>query len=109
MSRIPTNMKRYLFLTLLLLTSCSVFCQDLSLRIDTLLNAYAKAMAFSGSVLVADHGEVLSNKGYGFKNISEKTMNDSNTVFQIEFQNHQTIYSCYHPAIAGKAPVVGPG
>lgn len=60
-----------------------MFCQDLSLRIDTLLNAYAKAMAFSGSVLVADHGEVLSNKGYGFKNISEKTRNDSNTVFQI--------------------------
>jgi CubicO group peptidase (beta-lactamase class C family) len=75
-------MKRHLFLTLLLLTSCSVFCQDLSLRIDTLGNAYAKAMAFSGSVLVADHGEVLSNKGYGFKNISAKTMNDSNTVYK---------------------------
>ena len=76
-------MKRYFFLTSLLFTSCSVFCQDPSLRIDTLLNGYAKAMAFSGSVLVARQGEVLSNKGYGLKNISEKTMNDSNTVFQI--------------------------
>src|ERR1700744_687933 len=83
MLQIRTSMRRYFSLTLLLLTSCSVFSQDLSLRIDTLLNAYAKAMAFGGSVLVAGHGEVLYNKGYGYKNISEKTKNDSNTVFQI--------------------------
>jgi CubicO group peptidase (beta-lactamase class C family) len=76
-------MKKCIFLTLLLFTSCSIFSQDLSRRIDTLLDAYAKHMAFSGSVLVARHGEVLSNKGYGFKNISEKTLNDSNTIFQI--------------------------
>jgi hypothetical protein len=38
------------------------------------MNAYTKSMAFGGSVLVADHGEVLYNKGYGFKNISEKQL-----------------------------------
>jgi CubicO group peptidase (beta-lactamase class C family) len=76
-------MKKYVFLILLFFISCSGFSQDLSRRIDTLLNAYAKQMTFSGSVLVARNGEVLSNKGYGFKNIGEKTMNDSNTIFQI--------------------------
>ena len=76
-------MKKYSFLSLLFFTSCSLFSHSLSLPIDTLLTAYAKEMAFSGSVLVARNGEVILNNGYGFKNISEKTKNDSNTVFQI--------------------------
>ncbi|HEY4150767.1 MAG TPA: serine hydrolase [Chitinophagaceae bacterium] len=76
-------MKKYLPLLVLLFTACSTFPQDLSPRIDTLLNAYADQTGFSGAVLVARNGEVLSNKGYGFKNIGEKTKNDSNTIFQI--------------------------
>lgn len=46
-------MKKYFFLSLLFFTSYPVFSQSLYRRIDTLLTAYAKEMAFSGSVLVA--------------------------------------------------------
>ena len=34
-------------------------------------------------MLVAQKGKILLEKGYGYKNAAAKTLNDSNTVFQI--------------------------
>ncbi|HEX8277943.1 MAG TPA: serine hydrolase, partial [Segetibacter sp.] len=38
---------------------------------------------FNGSVLITKGGDILINKGYGFKNFETKTTNDPNTIFQI--------------------------
>ena len=52
-------------------------------KLNQLITAYANAGRFNGSALVAQHGKILLQKGYGLKNADNKTMNDANTVFQI--------------------------
>ena len=43
----------------------------------------AKNEKFNGTVLVAQNGTILLQKGYGNKNAAKKEMNDGNTIFQI--------------------------
>ena len=44
---------------------------ELSDKIHSLVNTYYNANEFSGSVLVADQGNILINKGYGYLNIDK--------------------------------------
>lgn len=78
------NMKRIaLIFGLIILCKC-MFAQDsTSLRLNELVNAYAKLGRFNGSVLVAKHGKILLQEGYGRKNAADKSMNDAGTMFQI--------------------------
>lgn len=57
--------------------------QSLPQKLDTLLSAYTRQDAFNGTALVATKGNILLEKGYGYKDIKAKTNNDSNTIFQI--------------------------
>ncbi len=61
------------------------FCQNSNAvsKIDSLLNAYVRQDKFNGSVLVAQNGKVLLEKGYGQKNAERRQFNDSNTIFRI--------------------------
>jgi len=76
-------MKKYLVLVCIISAALSSCAQNVPEKIDTLLTAFEKQEAFSGSVLVARAGTVLFEKGYGFKNKKQNTRNDSNTIFQI--------------------------
>ena len=76
-------MKKYLILFYIVSSALSAIAQSVPPKIDTLLTAFEKQEAFTGSVLVARGGTVLFEKGYGYKNKKENTWNDSNTVFQI--------------------------
>jgi CubicO group peptidase (beta-lactamase class C family) len=51
--------------------------------IDELITAYAKLNVFNGSALVAAHGKIILEKGYGPRDVAKGTPNDSNTIFQI--------------------------
>jgi CubicO group peptidase (beta-lactamase class C family) len=57
--------------------------QDMALRLDTLLQAYAKIHKFTGTVLVTKNGTVLLDKGYGARNAGNRVLHDKNSVFQI--------------------------
>jgi CubicO group peptidase (beta-lactamase class C family) len=76
-------MKRFFTSLLLLALSFSSFAQSLVDKIDTLMMNHVREAKFNGVVLVAQKGKVLVEKGYGFKNWEEKTLNDKSTVFQI--------------------------
>lgn len=52
-------------------------------ELDTYMEALQKHHNFHGSVLVAKDGKVLLNKGYGFANFEQNTMNKSQTKFAI--------------------------
>jgi len=55
-------------------------------QIKTALDSYFNINipnGFAGAVLVAKKGEILLSKGYGYANVSDKTPNTSNTVFDI--------------------------
>ena len=73
-------------LTALLLlgaTPWSGDAQDVPRKIDELIRTYAAADKFNGTVLVAAHGSVLFEKGYGYRDAEAKAPNDANTVFQL--------------------------
>jgi len=85
-------MKRLLafpFLLLFLLECPGVNAQqkndsgNLSKRIDEYINSAVNLGKFNGTVLVAQKGKIILEKGYGWRNFSTRTLNDSNSVFQI--------------------------
>lgn len=47
------------------------------------LDAYLSSIHFNGTVLIAQKGNILLEKGYGWKNRAANTLNDANTVYQI--------------------------
>jgi CubicO group peptidase (beta-lactamase class C family) len=59
------------------------FSQAAGEKIDILVNAYAKLHKFNGAVLVAQHGAILLNKGYGYRNAGDKVKNDEHSIFQL--------------------------
>ncbi len=63
--------------------SLSLVAQDMAQKLDELVKAYAKNARFNGTVLVAQKGTILLQKGYGYKNVAKKEMDDGNTIYQI--------------------------
>jgi CubicO group peptidase (beta-lactamase class C family) len=77
-------MKKIFALMLVFTVSKYTTAQDSTAeKLDELITAYANTNKFNGSVLVAQRGNILLEKGYGFKNATNKSLNDSNTIFQI--------------------------
>jgi CubicO group peptidase (beta-lactamase class C family) len=52
-------------------------------KLDALIDAYAKLYKFNGSALVAKNGTVLLNKGYGYRNATDKVANNEQSIFQL--------------------------
>ncbi len=56
---------------------------SLYFKMDEYLNAANSVYKFNGSALVAQHGKIILEKGYGYKDADTKVLNDSNGIFQI--------------------------
>lgn len=78
-------MKKFsiLFFIYLFIFSSSITAQDKSRQIDELLQKYFEYNRLNGSVLVADKGEILLEKGYGTANREFNIPNTPNTKFRI--------------------------
>ena len=77
-------MKKLLIILVALILSQCLFAQDSTTKkLDELVTAYVNLGRFNGSVLVAQHGNILLQKGYGIKNADDKSLNDANTQSQI--------------------------
>ena len=77
-------MKKVIAITCMLIICNCMFAQDSTAKkLDELITAYANMGRFNGSVLVAEHGNILLQKGCGIKNSDDKNTNDANTIFQI--------------------------
>ncbi len=72
-------------LLLLFFISCTTLAQTspTATRIDSLLTAYQQAEKFNGNVLVANEGEIIINKSYGFADFSEDRKLTPNSVFEL--------------------------
>lgn len=57
--------------------------QTVSQKIDEYLNSALGANKFNGVALVAQNGQILLHKAYGWKNFAEKEYNDTTTIFPI--------------------------
>lgn len=76
-------MKKMISLLLIVFASVQLFAQNLQEKMDALISAYAKENKFNGAVLVARKGNVIYQKGVGYKDAEKKIPVDVNTIFQI--------------------------
>ncbi|MBS1597787.1 MAG: serine hydrolase [Bacteroidetes bacterium] len=76
-------MKKLIYYLVFFFISSPVFTQTIPETIDELLKVYSKQYAFNGSVLVAQKGNIILQKGYGYKNWSSHSLNDEKTIFQV--------------------------
>lgn len=60
-----------------------VLAQSKAEQIDALLTKYHELRQFNGSVLVAEHGEVIYKKGFGYANMPWDVPNTPDTKFRI--------------------------
>ncbi len=56
---------------------------SLTQKLDEYLLSANKFYKFNGSALVAQHGKILLQKAYGYKDVSKNILNDTNGIFQI--------------------------
>lgn len=70
-------------LTVMLLLSAAAMGQDIAGKIDLLLAQYQKLGLLNGVVLVADHGQVIYRKGFGYANFEWQVPNTPDTRFRI--------------------------
>ncbi|PKL87146.1 MAG: serine hydrolase [Ignavibacteriae bacterium HGW-Ignavibacteriae-2] len=77
-------MKRYLItLSILLFTFSVAFSQSKPEKIDDLLNRYHDARQFMGTALVAENGNIIYKKGFGFANIEHEIKNEPDIKFRL--------------------------
>jgi CubicO group peptidase (beta-lactamase class C family) len=77
-------MIRILSVLLTLSSSLTIFSQETPAeKIDQLIKGYTESGRFNGTALVASHDRILLEKGYGYRNFRDSTLNDSSTIFQI--------------------------
>lgn len=81
------HLKRFfILLTALFLARISlaqVSNDTLYRKLDAYLNAAQSMEQFNGSALIARHGTIILQKGYGYKNVEHNKFNDANSIYQI--------------------------
>lgn len=52
-------------------------------QLDSLFSMLCKQQQFNGSVLIAEKGKIIFEKGYGYRNEETKQLNNGNTIFEL--------------------------
>ena len=76
-------MKKTAVFLIIFLVRLGVSGQVTSARLDSLLKVENTQHGFNGTVLVAQNGKIILDKGYGFQNKKENLLNTANTIYQI--------------------------
>jgi CubicO group peptidase (beta-lactamase class C family) len=78
--------KSIIFIFILLyvfIFSIACIAQDIESKVDEYVNAYMKMGRFSGSIFIAQNGNVLVSKGYGMANYEHDVPNTPQTKFRL--------------------------
>lgn len=76
-------MKKIATIACMAMITGAAYGQPLNKKLDSLMEYYYKHQNFNGVVFAAKGGEVLLNRGYGYKDIAKKSKHDEHTIFQI--------------------------
>lgn len=76
-------MKKTISTLLLLVLTQIVFGQTKAEKIDSLFTSLSKADQFNGNVLIAEKGNIIYKKSFGYANETTKRKLDENTVFEL--------------------------
>jgi CubicO group peptidase (beta-lactamase class C family) len=78
--------KSIIFISILVyvfIFSITCIAQNIESKVDEYVNAYMKMGRFSGSILIAQNGNVLVSKGYGMANYEHDVPNTPQTKFRL--------------------------
>lgn len=75
-------MKKFLFILLSTTAVQLSVGQDIS-KMEEIMNLYTSQYKFNGTVLVAQKGKLLLDKGYGYCDLKDSTKHEPNSIFQI--------------------------
>ena len=81
-------MKKYKIISLLLVFIAGSFylnaqqIDSISRKLDEYLISANEFHKFNGSELIAQHGKILLQKSYGYKNFERHFLNENNTIYQ---------------------------
>lgn len=73
----------FLFFVLVFSNSFGQQAKTIIQKLDEFLNSANAADRFNGTAIIAQKGQILLNKGYGFKNVGTNSLNDTHSIFQI--------------------------
>src|SRR5690606_19648776 len=76
------KIKNFLLIILLIITT-SVFAQTPVQKIEAIVDHYGKEGLFNGSILVAQKGKVIFQKGVGYANMEWNIPNTTTTKFRV--------------------------
>jgi CubicO group peptidase (beta-lactamase class C family) len=76
-------MKKIIPLFAIIFNALAANGQELSKRIDSLIEKAVKINRFNGSVLVSKNGKIVYEKAYGYQDVEQQILNTSNTIYQI--------------------------
>lgn len=82
MMKFGSHTRIVLALVILQVASFAGIAQDKAAQIDALLNAYHRRDEFNGAALVAEHGRIILQKGYGLANREWGIPNTPETKFR---------------------------
>jgi len=87
MSKLPGESTSSLIISLIVLLilcpSGLLFAQSKTDKISSLMDSYCKYRRFNGAILIAENGDILFQKGYGFANFEAQVPNSADTKFRI--------------------------
>lgn len=77
------NIIKFSILIFVILFASTVFSQDKYQKIDDYMNKCLEYGLFNGTVLVAEHDNVILKKGYGYANFEWNILNEPDTKFRL--------------------------
>ncbi len=76
-------MKKLLTLALVATSLATATAQPTKAKLDSLMDFYDREYHFNGVAQISWKGEILVEKGYGYKDVPNQIRNDKNTIFMI--------------------------
>jgi CubicO group peptidase (beta-lactamase class C family) len=75
------NLLLIVFLTLFI--KASVFCQNVPAKLDQFFGSLSTSGQINGNVLIAENGNIVYEKSFGFANLETKVLNNDNSQFTL--------------------------
>lgn len=72
-----------LFMVSFFISKAQYTKDSLAQKLDEYLLSANKLYKFNGSALIAEKGNIILQKSYGYKNVESHVLNDANSIFQI--------------------------
>lgn len=76
------NLTLFFILIAAVFNSNQIFAQTVAETLETVFNSSPKTAFFNGNVLVAENGNIIYKKSFGYADFSTKTLNTDDSTFQ---------------------------